>query len=328
MLSLGPVTADTATPEPAEHLVSVLVVNWNTRDLTLACIDSLGRQEADRLTLETVVVDNGSVDGSREVLDRRPDIHFVANPSNVGYAAAVNQAFTRAGGDLVLLLNSDVELPPRAVAALAAFLDDHPDAAGVAPLYLNPDGTPQAFHFRFPTFPMLLANVSTLFSSLPGARARERSYRMLDDDFSTPRRVDQPSASCLLLRRSALPRSGVFDERYPIFFNDVRLAQEIAGSGGSLWVVPAVKVKHEGHASTRQLGPVLKRQYLASLMRLLEDTAPASRRLLLGAVVLAQGLVARAVGRADALPVADLVAALRGDPGRLPAAPQSTGRTA
>jgi GT2 family glycosyltransferase len=303
------------------HLVSVLVVNWNTCALTTACIDSLSAQEAPALRFETVVVDNGSADGSRPLLQERSDITFIANTANLGYAAAVNQAFERSSGDLVLLLNSDVELPPAALADLVAFLDEHPHAAGVAPLYLNPDGSPQSFHFRFPSFATLLANVSWVFGQLPGAAKRARAYRMLDDDFSAPRPVDQPSASCLLLRRTCLPNDRVFDERYPIFFNDVALAQRLARQGDRLWVTPAVSVIHEGHASTRQLGPALKRQYIASLVTMLGDTQPAWKQIVFKAVVLCQGLALRGIRRRGALSVPDLLGAVRGDPGRLPSAP-------
>jgi GT2 family glycosyltransferase len=308
-------------PEPDTHRVSVLVVNWNTRALTTACLDSMGEQQDRGLSFETIVVDNGSVDGSREALDGRTDITFIANSGNLGYAAAVNQAFARSSGALVLLLNSDVELPPGALARLVAFLNEHPAAAGVAPLYLNPDGTPQPFHFRFPSFATLLANVSWVFGRLPGAGRRDRSYRMLDDDFSSPRPVDQPSASCLLLRRRCLQGPGVFDERYPIFFNDVRLALRLAEQGDRLWVTPDVSVIHEGHASTRQLGGALKRQYVASLVTLVGDTQPTSRQLVVKGVVLCQGLALRTLRRHGALSVADLLGAVRGDPGTLPSVP-------
>ena len=93
-----------------------------------------------------------------------------------------------------------------AMGKLVRFLRATPAAAGAAPLYVDPDGTPQPFHFRFPTFATTLANGSSLVRLLmPGSERRLRDYRMLDEDFSKPRTVPQPSASCLLLRRSCLP---------------------------------------------------------------------------------------------------------------------------
>lgn len=303
--------------------ISILVVNWNTRDLVLRCLDSLSTGIGTGLTFETIVVDNGSVDGSAAALRSRSDVVLVENSTNVGYAAGVNQAYRRSRAPLVLLLNSDVELLPSSIAALVELLSLHPEAAGAAPLYRYPDGSPQPFHFRFPTFLVTLGNASAPFRLLPGVRQRMRAFAMLDDDFSRPRPVPQPSASCLLLRRSCLPSSHVFDERYPIFLNDVKLARSLAANGRELWVTPNAVVVHEDHASTRQLGGTLKRQYIASVVRMLEETEPRRNVLLYRALVLVQGLVLLWLRRPSALSWRDLRAATSADPGFLPSRPLS-----
>jgi GT2 family glycosyltransferase len=304
--------------------VSILLLSWNTRDLTRATLDSLpGSVDKDGPSYEVVVVDNGSRDGSAEALAQRPDITLIRNESNLGFAPAVNQAFRCATGELILLLNSDARLAPSGLSALVQFLDDHPAVAGVGPRYLNPDGTPQAHHYRFPTFAMTLANVSTIFRRLPGFSRRFREYQMLDVDFTREQRVPQPSATCLLLRRTVLAEDAVFDERYPIFFNDVALARSLANAGHELWMTPTCVVFHERSASTRQLGGSLKRQYLASLIRYLEESEPAYRLLIVRTIVLLQGLALALARRPRALPVGELWPTLRGDVGPVPQAPQS-----
>jgi GT2 family glycosyltransferase len=308
----------------SDSLVSILIVNWNTRELVLECLRSLPEQ-GDGTAYEVVVVDNGSVDGSGDALSRQTGITLIRNERNLGYAAAVNQAYRRAKGDFVLLLNSDVDLTPTALSSLAQFLQDHPSAAGVGPLYLNLDGSPQPFHFRFPTFKMTLANGGAVVGRLlPGSKQRLRHYRMLDDDFSQPRPVPQPSASCLLLRRSVLPDDHVFDERYPIFFNDVQLARSLADRGLTLWVTPSAKVVHHSHASTRKLGAAKKRQYLGSLIRMLEETEPPRNVWLYRAVVFLQNIPVWLLRRPDALSFSDLWKALSGDVGPLPSDPAHT----
>jgi GT2 family glycosyltransferase len=301
--------------------ISILIVNWNTRDRVLQCLDSLAPERLDPLH-EVIVVDNGSVDGSADALREHAEIQLICNEGNVGYAAAVNQAYRASSGELVLLLNSDVELPSGALTALAQFLSDHPVAAGVAPLYVNPDGSPQPFHFRFPTFGMTLANGSTLARLLlPGSNRKLREYRMLDDDFSQPRPVPQPSASCLLLRRSCLPDDHVFDERYPIFFNDVQLARSLADRQLLLWVTPFAQVVHEAHSSTRQLGPSGKRQYLGSLVRMLSETEPPAKVWLYRILVFVQNIPVRLFRSSETLGIKDLWKALAGDVGALPTSP-------
>ena len=307
----------------SDLLVSILIVNWNTRELVLECLRSLPKQGTGP-SYEVVVVDNGSIDGSGDALSRQTGITLIRNERNLGYAAAVNQAYRRASGDFILLLNSDVELTPTALSALTQFLRDNSSAAAVGPLYMNVDGSPQPFHFRFPTFTMTLANGGALAGRLlPGSKRRLRQYRMLDDDFSQPRPVPQPSASCLLLRRSILPDDHVFDERYPIFFNDVQLARSLADRGLTLWVTPAAKVVHHSHASTRKLGTSGKRQYLGSLIRMLEETEPATKVWFYRAVIFLQNIPVWLLRRRDALSPTELWKVLSGDVGLLPSDPLS-----
>ena len=303
-------------------LVSILIVNWNTREAVTSCLDALPASVVGELRYEVIVVDNGSVDGSPEALDEQCDIALIKNEENLGFAAAVNQAYARSSGEFILLLNSDVDLTPGSLSALLGFLHNHPDVAGVGPLYLNPDGSPQPFHFRLPTFAALLANGSSLVRRMmPGSTRILRDYRMLDDDFSAPLRVQQPSASCLLLRRSCLPASVVFDERYPIFFNDVMLARRLFERGLELWVTPDAVVLHEAHSSARQLGKTLRRQYLASIIRMLEETESPLKVWTYRAVIFSQNTVLALSGRRESLRGAELWRALSGDPGPLPARP-------
>jgi GT2 family glycosyltransferase len=303
--------------------VSILIVNWNTRETVLQCLDALPTGVDDELTYEVIVVDNGSVDGSGDALAERTDVTLIRNDANLGFAEAVNQAYIRSTAEFVLLLNSDVDLTPGALSTLARYLREHPDAAGAAPLYLNPDGSPQPFHFRLPTFATTLANGSRLFRRLiPGSEQRLRDFRMADDDFTKPCLVPQPSASCLLLRRSVLPPDYILDERYPIFFNDVKLARSLAEHGHELWVTPDAVVLHEAHSSAKQLGRGPGRQqYLASAIRMLSETASPFEVWLYRLIVLSQNLGKWALGRPDAVRGRELWKALAGEPGPLPTRP-------
>jgi GT2 family glycosyltransferase len=302
-------------------LVSILIVNWNTRELVLQSLSSLPI-DVPHPPCEVIVVDNGSADGSAEALDDYSKITLIRNDRNVGYAAAVNQAYRHSSGEFILLLNSDVRLAPSALQSLTQFLVEHPDAAGVGPLYLNPDGSAQPFHFRFPTFRMTLANGSAVVRKLlPGTERQLAHYRMLDEDFSQPRPVPQPSASCLLLRRSFLPGDHVFDERYPIYFNDVQLARSLAARGLTLWVIPSATVIHAAHSSTRKLGHARRRQYLASVILMLTDTEPPAKVWLYRVVVFMQNIPITFLRRSDALSARELWKALSGDGGPLPTDP-------
>ena len=205
---------------------------------------------------------------------------------------------------------------------MLAFLDQHPTIAGVAPLYVFPDGSPQPFHFRFPTFSVTLANCSLIARRfIPGIDRRLREFRMLDDDFSHALPVPQPSASCLLLRRSVLPDDHIYDERYPIFFNDVQLARSLAAQGRELWVTPEATVAHVGGASTRMLGTTGKQQYLGSTIRMLDETGSRGKVWAFRAVIFAQHVPLWILARPNTIGVRQLWMALSGDVGTLPTRP-------
>ena len=306
---------------PDEPLVSILVLSWNTRELTLRCLDSIPRGVGGEFPYEVIVLDNASSDGSAEALALRNDIRYIRNSQNVGYAAGVNQAYRASAGALVLLLNSDVQLKPGSLAALVRFLDAHPRAAGVAPVYLNPDGTVQDEYALLPTVDFVLPNVSALFSRLPRFARRLRKFKMLDEDFSRPRPVPQPAASCLLLRRRHFSPEFLMDERYPIYFNDVELAQRVRDRQLELWMTPEAVVVHDHGASGRKLGSAHSRQYVGSLIRYLRSTEPWHRVAFLRLVLLLEYAARRAVGHPRALPLNELWRAVSGDPGPIPQAP-------
>ena len=117
-VGLRGVPSRTGVPESSVHSfsvaaqLSILVVSWNTSAKTVACLDSIGVGLREAIPSETIVVENGSTDGSAEILARRSDIRLVANSDNRGFAAAVNQAYALARGDLILLLNSEFAVRP------------------------------------------------------------------------------------------------------------------------------------------------------------------------------------------------------------------------
>lgn len=295
--------------------VSVLLVSWNTCAETRRCLDSLPDAVGDTLACEVIVVDNGSTDGSVDMLTSYPDIMLISNSTNVGFAAAVNQAYAHAHGPLILLLNSDVQFGPGGLAALVGFLREHTDAAGVAPLYLDPHGAVQQPYMRLPTFRNALA-MGTALRLLPGFRRAWRTYLMRGEDFSRPRPVPQPSASCLLLRRCVLDPNRVFDERFPLYFNDVWLARTLAEAGHQLWMTPEVAVTHTVGASTALLGASKRTAYrLDGLIRYVRLTQPRHRVRLLQVLVVLDRLARRALRIPGQLDLRDLRSVLRGELG-------------
>ncbi|MFF0155385.1 glycosyltransferase family 2 protein [Micromonospora sp. NPDC005203] len=297
------------------HL-SVLLVSWNTCEQTRQCLESLAATAEEDLDYEVVAVDNGSSDGSAEMLADQPRVRLIRKQHNTGFAAAVNQAYRRANGQLILLLNSDVRFHPGALSRMIDYLRERPDVAGVSPLYLNPDGTFQQHYVQQPSFAATIALVTAL-RRLPGFRQALHRFQMRGEDFSKPRQL--ASGSCMLLRRAVLGQQTIFDETFPVYWNDAVLARQLDQAGHELWMIPDAVVTHSRGASCRLLGPTIRyRHLLGSLVGYLRMTQPRRRMVAFRAALLADHVVKRLFGRPVQLGLADLLAALRGDVGPLP----------
>ncbi|ASW54802.1 glycosyltransferase family 2 protein [Plantactinospora sp. KBS50] len=314
-----PTTGAHPRPRPAVRppgpTLSILLISWNTREQTRRCLESLAQTAAD-LDYEVVAVDNASRDGSADLLAGWPRVRLIRNGFNVGFAAAVNQAYRLARGELILLLNSDVVVHPGALSRMVGFLRDRPGAAGVSPRYLNPDGTFQQHYVQQPSFPAALA-LTTALRRIPRFRRALHTFQMRGEDFSRPRLL--ASGSCMLLRRAVLEPDRIFDERFPVYWNDAILARELERDGHELWMIPDAVVTHVRGASCRLLGDEVRfRHLLGGLVCYLRLTQPRHRIGIFRLVVLADHVLKRACRREVQMPLAALRGALRGDVGPLP----------
>jgi len=248
-------------------MLSILIVNWNTRDLLRACLLSL-RDACNGLEHEVIVVDNASGDGSAAMVRADfAEVHLVENRDNTGFAAANNQAYALASGDYIWLLNPDTEVLADAPQRLLNFLQEAVPSRG-GPEYSGPPvgavasalidihtRQPQRSCRTFPTPAALWTEASGLARFFPRSR-RYGFYRMGWWNYRDARMVEQPMASSFLVRRRAIEAAGgLFDEQFPIFFNDVDLCRRIYDAGWSIWYYPCAHVLHHGGASTRQVRP-------------------------------------------------------------------------
>jgi len=244
------ITDSAIRSEPVTKDLSVVIVNWNTAPLLRSCLDTVETEiKRDRISAEIIVVDNGSTDGSANVVrDEYPGVNLVAMESNIGFARANNLAIERSTGRAILLLNPDTELCPGSLRAMLQHFREHRSTAAVCGRFLNPDGSFQRYYNRFPTFLSALISRTSLrrwshrFNS-------SRSYGMLDDDFSAQMQIDQPPAACLMIRREVLDQIGLMDEQFPIFYNDVDLARRIHHAGYAIRYIPEAEIIHHKGAS-------------------------------------------------------------------------------
>lgn len=232
--------------------ISVVVVSWQTRQLTLACLAALEADaDAAGVSSETILVDNASADGTVDAARTAyPEVDVVASPTNVGFAAACNLGIARAHGRHVLLLNPDTEVAPGTLDALVGFLDETPRAAAVGCRLISPDGAVQFSCGRFLTAVNQAAEMLGL-ARLIGSPAFRRSYAASELDApAVP--VDWVVGAAMALKREALDAVGGLDERFFMYSEDEDLCYRLRGEGWDVFLLTGLRVSHVGGGSASQ----------------------------------------------------------------------------
>ena len=226
--------------------VSIIVPTWNTCDLLAACLSSIAR-ETTGLDVETIVVDNGSVDGTADLLRTEfPSVHAITNTRNLGFGRAANQGAAASTTPHLLFLNTDTQLTADSIHALIRVLDAQPRAGIVGAQLRNADGTFQSSYAPFPSYWREFLILSGLGRSLRG-----KHYPSCGpDDQMGPQVVDWVSGACLLVRRTAFEAVNGFDESFFMYAEEVDLCYRMRSAGWQVWYQPAARVVHLGGASS------------------------------------------------------------------------------
>lgn len=223
--------------------VSIIIVNWNTRQLLADCINDIKSYTHD-LTYEIIVVDNASSDGSQEMVRTTfPDVHLIANTENVGFARANNQAIRGSRGRYVLLLNSDAFVRDQTIAQTVAFMDAHPDAGMVGCKLRYADGRLQPSCTTFPTLFTELLIATQLERLFPKSRLFG-TYRMTYWNFNDIRKVDVIMGAYMLVRATAIEQLGMLDESYFMYSEEVDWCYRFKQNGWKVYFYPYVEAIH------------------------------------------------------------------------------------
>ena len=250
---LGGPTPDLDESEAGDEMkcdLSVIIVNWNTRDLVRKCLSSLGGHLA-AVDHEVIVVDNASTDGSAELIAREhPHVRLLANRENLGFGAASNQGMQVARGSWYLLLNSDTALTDGSVAELFETVCTETDIGVAHCLLRYPDGRLQHTTHRFPSLRLALLEDLGLYKLL-GARAAEILLSGYWDQ-SRERDVDWVTGAFMLVPRDVYEQTGGFDERLFMYGEDMEWCDRIRERGWRVRYYPQASIVHEDHASAEK----------------------------------------------------------------------------
>jgi GT2 family glycosyltransferase len=210
--------------------ISVIVVNWNRRDLLRACLLSLTRQTFP--AFEIIVVDNGSTDGSAEMIDLDfPEVRVIRNSENRGFCAANNQGFAAAHGELIALLNNDAEAEPSWLAALVRVFSDGAEigmAASKILVYGDPTRIDKVGHLMY-----------------PDGQNRGRGTGETDcGQYDSQQETLWPDGCAAIYRKEMLRQIGGFDEDFFAYGDDAELGLRARIAGWRCIYVPDAVVRH------------------------------------------------------------------------------------
>lgn len=229
--------------------LSIVIATRNTRELLRACLRSIPAG-AGGISVESIVVDNGSADESLEMLAAEfPDVRTIRNEGNRGFAEANNQGIAAATGRAVMLLNSDTEVERGALATLVRYLDDRPAVGACAPRLRYPDGRIQRTCFSFETPWRHWLDMLAIGHLVPGGRMLNLATRF---DHDATRAVEWVAGAALVVRREVIDRVGGLDERFAIHCNDSDWCYRIHRAGWELHFVHEAEVVHHSGATIRQ----------------------------------------------------------------------------
>ncbi len=282
----------------AEMDVTVVVVSYNVRECTLACLDSV-RRFAGSLTVEPILVDNASRDGTVEAVRARfPEIHVIANDRNAGFTVANNQAILLSRGRHVLLLNSDAEVKEGSLEAMVGHMDANPDVGILGPRLVYADGSHQLSVNPFPHAWATLARLAQLSRLFPESRLfAPHRHALVPRDFPRVAEVDWVSGACLLARRAMLEEVGLLDETFFMYYEETDLCRRAWDAGWKVIYFPDTTVLHHGQRSVTQERPICMEHSNRSLVHYACKHVPPLEREAIRAMVLLYASARRAALR-------------------------------
>lgn len=223
--------------------LSIVIPSHDTRELTLRCLDALGRAA---LEAEVILVDDASMDGTSEaVAERHPRVIVIRSPESIGFTRAANLGLSRASGDILLLLNSDTETDAGGLQAIRAAFAANPSLGAAGASLHYPDGSPQWSGGRAPSLLWLFG----LATGTPALVGRVPFYRRLKPVGGEPGAVEWVPGAALAIRRAAWEQIGPLDESFRFYGQDLDFCLRLRAADWQVALLPDFRVMHH-HGAT------------------------------------------------------------------------------
>jgi len=249
--------------------LSIIIVNWNVRELLRQTLQSIRNNPAKKYSYEVIVVDNDSQDNSTEMVKKDfPEIKLIASPKNIGFAAGNNLGIKIAQGKFILCLNPDTEVLPEALDFIPIAFEKDPQLGALGVKLLNPNRTLQSSCKSFPDLDTIIWNATSLDTLFPKSKVFGK-YNMTWFGHDLEMEVDQPMGAALAVRREVIDQVGIFDERYFMYFDEVDWCYRIKKAGWKIKFFPQVAIIHHWAQSTKQALFKMNKQWYISFYKYL-----------------------------------------------------------
>lgn len=223
--------------------LSILIINYNTRDLTINCLSSLyGSLKNTKLKFEVIVSDNASSDNSVKVIEKDcPKVQLIKNTKNLGFAQANNKAAKKAKGKYILFLNSDTQVQDDGIEGMVEFLNLNERIGVLGARLKNSDGSNQPSAGSFYTLPrvmLMLLGVERLGFLRYTPKRRQR--------------VDWVSGGAMMTRKELFDKLNGFDQNFFMYLEDMEFCYRVRKIGYATYFYPEVDIKHKGLGSSNR----------------------------------------------------------------------------
>jgi len=233
--------------------LSIVIITWNQWKKLEKCLQSIFNNEfiTNKSKYEIIIIDNNSNDKTGLVINKfKSKIIYIRNNKNYGVAPARNQGITIAKGKYILMLDDDTEVIKGCFYNIIKFMDTHQDCWGAGTKQLHPDGSLEYNARTFYNIPVIIARRSPVGKFM---KKTIKKHLMMDWDHNSSREVDWVAGASFIMRKEAINKIGVFDDRYFFGFEDVDWCYRVKLAKKKIYYIHTAQIIHYVQGSSRKL---------------------------------------------------------------------------
>lgn len=240
----------------SNKMLSIIITHHNTPELLDLCLNSIKRT-VKNIKKEIIVVDSEAKEKTEGLIrEKYPEVKFIPFKKNLGYSKIVNAGLKQARGDYILILNADIIVLERSVSEMLKYIKNHPKVGIVGPQLVDFTGNVQVSCFSFPSLGAILARRTFWGRTKKGKKLLDK-FIMKDSDIRIPRKVNWLQGSAMIIRKKAIEKVGLWDERFFAYFEDTDFCHRFWQKGYSVIYLPTAKMVHYYHRMSKKRGVFL-----------------------------------------------------------------------